>query len=200
MSFIQTFQTFSSTLKYIIIGALIILGFIGISKIQSCSGPKFNPPKEVIEQNKTLLPVSPDLLKDLPNGVVAVGAIVDKNVSQDPSKTIQTTHVLTKDSLGAIKYTDITQIKARYGFVLEPKFYVGYSDSLTAGLGVAVIRLNKVTVDCLVSYPAVGIGTSYQLTNNTFIGLAATGKYFQNSEFISPTNGILPLAYLGGRF
>lgn len=209
------FTKIKEYLNIFLIGIVIILVLFGINKIQSCAGPKFGAltPTEIVQQNKTLSKVPLDLLKDIPANVKVFGAIVDKQTSQDPSKIIEITHIIHTDPNGdtnTVKYTDVIKIKNVYGFSFEPKFYLGYvSDGLTAGLGCSVLRLNKVTIDGLVSFPYVGLGTSYEITNNTFIGLAATAKYLNYKDIkdlssysvnLSPQSSILPLVYLGARF
>lgn len=180
-----------------ILGAILLLFLllVGINKLQQFQtfGSFTTPTKTEISQKKELAPVSPQLLKLLPSNIIPIGQIVDSSTSQDPSKTITTIHVLTKDNLGKITYVDIKQIKARYGFTIEPKWYIGYNRGLTGGIGIGIIRLNKVVIDGLVSYPGVGVGLSYEITNNSFIGIAF------NQDYI-PLYTQTPLVYLGSRF
>ncbi len=208
------FSEMNKTLKYIVLGAAIVLGFLAINKIQSCSslfpGDK---PVEIVEQNKDLTPVTEDQKKYIPIGAKPLGYIKDKVSTQDPSKRIEITHIIHTDPNGntsTIKHTDITKITNVYGLVFEPKFYAGYTDSnLTLGLGAAIVRLNKITFDGLVSFPYIGVGTSYQITNNTFLGLGGIAKYLNYKEMkdfstysanLQPQNSILPLVYYGARF
>lgn len=203
----------NKTLKYVVIGAAVVLGFLVINKIQSCSGPSIDKPTQTVEQNKDLEKVTKEQEKYVPAGAKPLGVIIDKEKSQDPSKIIEKTHIIHTDPSGntnTLKYTDIIKIKNVYGLVFEPKFYGGYTDSnLTLGLGAAIVRLNKITFDGLVSFPYVGLGTSYQITNNTFLGVGATAKYLNYKEIkdfstysanLQPQNSILPLVYFGARF
>lgn len=199
-----------STTKVIIAIIVVVLAFQFINNIQSCHNTK---PAVVVESNIALKPVPTTYATYVPTDAHIHGMIENTHDSADPSVTttiVTVIHTDGKCNTCTPKVTQITKTKPVYGLVNEPKMYFGASNSDVAfGYAHSFIRFNKLTVDALIGIPHIGLGSSYQLTNNFFIGGAAGIKYLQYDSIgaISSYNlsieiplKVQPVGYIGFRF
>jgi len=72
---------------------------------------------------------------------------------------------------------DIT-IKTKFGFVFEPKFYIGTTNSgLTLGYAQGFFRYGKTSLDALITVPYLGLGGTYLVTDNFFLLAGVNSRY-----------------------
>lgn len=125
-------------------------------------------------------------LPDLPNNETPAVIIPVATPVPVPGTTI-TPHVVVSDEGNTyIAYT----VKMDFGFKLEPKLVCGYSDSVFFGVGATVFKVWRFETDILLFYELdedlrLGIGESYQLTNNTSIGVT-----FSENTNLQPSVGL----------
>lgn len=65
-----------------------------------------------------------------------------------------------------------------FGFVNEPKAYMGYSNNkLLMGYSQGFFRYGRYSTDAILGFPAVGLGLSYSITNNLAVTAGAVFEY-----------------------
>lgn len=120
-------------------------------------------------------------------------AIIELNTKGDALHIDKDGSVHIQDKKGniikVVTVRDISSLKdvlAPYGFELKPFVFGGMEASisdggLTGGVGVSIYRFYKFTVDGLISISGVYVGTSYQVTDNSGVGIAV-GKGWEGDN------------------
>ena len=73
------------------------------------------------------------------------------------------------------------------GMSFSPKAYIGFNNhGLTAGYDQEVFRWGKASLDIPISFPYIGIGAGWSITNNTFGIVATTFDYLQYEDIQDP--------------
>lgn len=174
--------------KYFIIGSIVVSLIVINSILQYCSKPKvILPDNPVVSVTPTVDPVEIDKLKiELPNNEKPKIVVTVPTPVPVLGKKI-TPHVVVSDKGNTyVAYTE----KIDLGFKFQPKVVAGYSNDICLGVGATIFKFWRLETDIILFYELnndfrLGIGESYQLTQNTSIG-------FSISENINlePTVGI----------
>ncbi len=149
---------------------LIIVGFV-VSKFQGCGFPQENT--TVITPLKTVTPTDEDK-RIVGPGKEAIGVIKPKDATKRNNKWTKTDTkiIIAADSKcnTCLSYIQVDKTKTFLGFDFEPKIYLGYTNTgFTLGYDQGIFRYGKTSLDLLISFPTIGAGLSYNLTNNFFI-------------------------------
>lgn len=109
-----------------------------------------------------------------------VGSIkLTPTVGEDKSKVSTTSVVLVNDCVTCTVRAVIVEEKKNYlGFSFRPKFYIGYiDDSISIGYAQEVFRYSKYSLNGTLTVPYVGLGFSYDVTNNFYFMGSANSRY-----------------------
>lgn len=122
-------------------------------------------------------PITPNVQHQIPAGQHAVAQIDIPPVHNTPGMINQQHVVPTAEGNTLI----VTTSKIDWGFRLEPKVFLGYSHGVYAGLGANVFTVWRFNTDVLLgtnltpdrafSKIYLGAGVSYQVYQNTFLGV-----------------------------
>lgn len=193
------------------IGIAFILGFIVFTGINRCnkSPVNINPPIINVLQAKT--PTTQEQ-QVVPQGHVAVVTIKPKKVVEQRWERIDTSIVVSVDQKcnTCVAYTQIDNTKTFIGFSFVPKVYLAYvNDEFSLGYDQEIFRIAKFSFDGLISFPYLGIGSSYNITNNFFVIGGLQIKYIQYESIdkigtywfsVNELKKIYPLIGLGFNF
>lgn len=161
--------------KYFIFGSIIFALILIVNIFERCSRSKI-----VITDNNPTILVTPivdtkqiqELDIKLPNYEKAEIVIPVPTPIPVLGKKV-TPHVVVSDKGNTyIAYTE----KLAIGFRFDPKITMGYSNNIFIGIGTTFFKIWRLETDFLLFYNIdndirLGIGESYQLTQNTSIGI-----------------------------
>lgn len=162
---------------------ICIAAFFAYNTFQSCVGPK-PPPKVVVTPLKTVTPTDAEKAI-VPDGHDVLGVLRPvRNPRPDRWERTDTSIVISADSkcnTCTPEYTQNTTTTTFIGFSFEPKFYVGFTNSeVTLGYSQGIARWGRLGLDTLITFPYVGLGVTYNLTNNLSVLLGANTQYIQH--------------------
>lgn len=208
---LETILKFVNSPAKIITILLLILGIIILTKFQSCGLPLNNT--TTVTDLKVTTPTNEDKNLVGPDKK-AVGRLDIKNQKERPTKWLdKKTHIViaedSKCNTCPTTYVQVDKTKTFLGWDFEPKIaltYAPYGLGLTYDQG--IFRYGKFTIDALISFPGIGLGLGFNLTNNTFILAGAQwqyGKYKSMTDFdtyaiILPEYKIVPVIGVGFGF
>jgi hypothetical protein len=164
---------------------ILIVGllFVVMNKINSCNNniPIVSPPVHVITQ-LTPSPVSVGDTAKVPAGREAVSVFKPTvKIASPRDKKIDVRFIIHTDPKCVTCTPGVTEdviIKTKFGFVFEPKLYIGYTNSApTIGYAQGFFRYGKTSLDALVTVPYLGIGGTYLITDNFFLLAGANTRY-----------------------
>lgn len=160
-----------------IILILALLLFL-VSKFQSCGGPvtviKHGSTETSVTEVKIEKPskaVEDAVRTTEGKDVTITGTIKLKSMVGDDKSRIKTTTIaLISDCITCTaRAVLVEESKTFVGFSFRSKLYLGYTnDSTTLGYAQEFFRYGKTSVNGLATLPYLGLGASYDLTNNFF--------------------------------
>jgi hypothetical protein len=162
--------------KVMVVALALVAIVVGVSIFKGCVKPvvpggNSNPVVVV-----TPTAVTPAVQHMLPAGQTAHTQIVVSHVNTVPGM-VPTQHIIVSDQGNTFC---VTTNSIDWGFKFEPSLVVGFDSKAFGGLGLNFFRVWKFDTDALLTISGkdidndirVGVGESYQLFNNTFIGVA----------------------------
>lgn len=162
---------------------IVIALFFIMNKINSCNNnvPIVTPPINIVNQ-LTPVPTKVGDTAKVPDGrkIIAVYKPTVK-IASPRDKKIEARYIIHTDPACTTCTPGVTEditIKTKIGFVFEPKVYAGYTlGGPTFGYAQGFFRYGKTSLDALLSIPYIGIGGSYNVTDNFFVLAGANSRY-----------------------
>jgi hypothetical protein len=122
--------------------------------------------------------VNQNVQDHLPSGQTGVTQIDIPPVNQSPGIITQQ-HVVVTDSGNTLI---VSTEKIDWGFRVDPKLILGYSGTLTLGIGTSLFKIWRFDSDVMLTGELskdftlkesirLGVGESYQITNNAYVGV-----------------------------
>ena len=162
--------------KVMVVALALVTIVVGVSIFKGCVKPVVpgdnNNPVVVV----TPTALTPAVQHLLPAGQTAHTQIVVPHVNTVPGM-IPTQHIIVSDQGNTLV---VTTEAIDWGFKCEPKFVLGFDDKAFGGVGLTFFKVWRFDTDAMLTLSGkdvanelkVGIGESYQLFQNTDIGVA----------------------------